>query len=48
MAIATKNVLIKAYWLIKMSKRYYTVLQRAYKVIANDLQECGLSKEILL
>lgn len=37
MAIATKNVPVKAYWSIKMVEKYYTILQRAYKVIADDL-----------
>lgn len=35
-------------WLIGIVKRYYILLQRVYKVIANDLQGCGLSKKIIL
>ena len=48
MATATKSVPVKAHWSIGMVERYYAVLQRAYKIIANDLQECGLIKEIIL
>lgn len=48
MAIATKSVPVEAHWLIGMVERYHAVLQRAYKVIADDLQGCGLSKEIIL
>lgn len=48
MTIATKNVSIDTYWLIGIVKSYHAVLQIVYKVIANDLQECGLSTEIIL
>ena len=48
MAIVIKSVLVEAHWSIKMVKRYHAVLQRAYKIIANDLQECGLTKKVIL
>ena len=48
MAIATKTVLVKAYWSIRIVEKYYSVLRRAYKIIVYDLQGCGLSKEIIL
>lgn len=48
MAIATKSVSVEAHWSIKMIERYHAVLQKAYKVIADDLQGCRLSKEIIL
>ncbi len=48
MAIATKSVPVEAHWSIGMVERYHAVLRRAYKVIADDLQGCGLSKEIIL
>lgn len=31
-----------------MVKKYYAILQKAYKVIANDLRGYGLSKKIIL
>lgn len=37
MAIATKNALIKAYQLIEIVEKYHTVLQKTYKLIANNL-----------
>lgn len=48
MVIANKIVLIEAHWSIGIVKTYYAILQRVYKVIADYLQGCGLSKEIIL
>lgn len=48
MAIATKTVPVEAHWSIGSVERYHAVLRKAYKVIADDLQGCGLSKEIIL
>lgn len=48
MTIATKSILIEAHQSIKMVERYYAVLQKAYKIIVDDLQRCGLSKKIIL
>ena len=48
MAITTKNVPVEAHWSIGIVERYQTVLRRAYKVIAADLQGCGLNKEKIL
>ena len=48
MAIATKSVPVEAHWSIGMVEKYHAVLQKAYKVIADNLQGCGLSKEIIL
>ena len=31
-----------------MVEKYHTVLRSAYRVITDDLQECGLSKKIIL
>ena len=46
MAIATKTVSVKPHWSIGLVERYHTVLPRVYKIIANDLQGCGFSKEM--
>ena len=48
MVITTKSVSVKAYWSIKIVKRYYMVLRQAYKIIMKDLQGTGVSKEIIL
>lgn len=48
MAIVTNTVQVEAHESIGIIERYHTVLQRAYKIIADDLQGCGLSKEIIL
>ena len=48
MAIATKSVPVEAHWSIGMVEKYYAVLQKAYKIIADDLQGYGLTKEIIL
>lgn len=48
MAIATKSVLIEAYWSIKIVEKYDVILQMVYKVIINDLQGYGLNKKIIL
>lgn len=48
MAITTRSVPVEAHWSIGMVKRYHAVLRRAYKVIAADLQGCGLNKETIL
>ena len=37
MAIATKCVLVKAYHLIRVVKRYYKPLQRAYEIITEEI-----------
>ena len=39
---------MEAHWSIGMVEKYHAVLRRAYKVIAADLQGCGLNKEIIL
>lgn len=48
MAIATKNVLVKTYWSIGLVERYYTVLRKIFKFIADNLQEYWLDKKMLL
>ncbi len=48
MAITTRIVLVEVYWSIGMVERYHAVLRRAYKVIAADLQGCGLNKKTIL
>ena len=48
MAIATKTVPVEAHWSIGTVEKYHSVLRRAYKIIVDDLQGCGLSKEIIL
>ena len=48
MAIGIKSSPLEAHWSIGTVERYYVVLQRAYKVIADDLEGCGLSKKIIL
>ena len=48
MAITTRSIPVEAHWSIGMVERYHAVLRRAYKVIAADLQGCGLNKETIL
>lgn len=45
MAIATSTILIETHGFIQ---RYYTILQKAYKVITDDMQGCGLNKKMVL
>ena len=48
MAITTRGVPVKADRSIRMVERYHAILRRAYKVIAADLQGCGLNKKKIL
>lgn len=48
MAITTKNVPVEAHWSIGIVERYHAVLRQAYKVITEDLQGTGVSKETVL
>src|SRR5216117_3032892 len=48
MAVLTKSVPVKAYWSIGLVERAHLVLQRAYKIITEELQGQGTTKEINL
>jgi len=36
-AILTKNVLVEAYWSIKIIERAYLILRQAYQIIIEEL-----------
>ena len=48
MAVTTKSVPIEAYWSISLVERAHLVLYRAYKIITEELQRSGTTKEINL
>ena len=48
MDITTKTLSVEPHWSIGLVERYHAVLRKVYKIIADDLQECGLSKEMIL
>ena len=45
MAISIKSILVEAHWSIRIVERAYLVLQRAYQVITEELQDLGITKE---
>ena len=48
MAITTKSVPVEAHWSIGIVERYHAVLRQAYKIIIEDLQGTGMTKEMIL
>lgn len=44
----TKTVPVKVHSSIQLVESYYAVLQKIYKIIVVDLQECGVSKKMVL
>ena len=46
--VLTKSVPVKAHWLISLVERAHLVLQRAYKIITEELQGQGTTKEMNL
>ena len=48
MAVMTKSVLVEAHWSIGLIKRAYSMLRKAYHIIAEELQGTGTTKELNL
>src|SRR6266516_285391 len=48
MAISTKSVPVEAHWSIGMVERAHPILRRAYKIITEELQGSGTTKEMAL
>lgn len=46
MSITTKSAPVEAHWSIGIVERYHAVLRRAYRVIMEELQETGITKDI--
>ena len=48
MAVSTKSIPVEAHWSIGLVERAYPVLQRAYKIITEELQGHRTTKEMNL